>query len=44
MVVELIREAKAEGGSFLGIFHDETVRDAVADRVIDVTRFAPEAA
>ena len=44
VVVDLIREAKAEGGSFLGIFHDETVRDAVADRVIDVTRFAPEAA
>jgi alpha-D-ribose 1-methylphosphonate 5-triphosphate synthase subunit PhnL len=44
VVVELIREAKAEGGSFLGIFHDEAVRDAVADRVIDVTRFAPEAA
>jgi alpha-D-ribose 1-methylphosphonate 5-triphosphate synthase subunit PhnL len=44
VVVDLIREAKAEGGSFLGIFHDEAVRDAVADRVIDVTRFAPEAA
>jgi alpha-D-ribose 1-methylphosphonate 5-triphosphate synthase subunit PhnL len=44
VVVDLIREAKAEGGSFLGIFHDEAVRDAVADRVIDVARFAPEAA
>ena len=44
VVVDLIREAKAAGGSFLGIFHDEAVRDAVADRVIDVTRFAPEAA
>ncbi|MBN9023771.1 MAG: phosphonate C-P lyase system protein PhnL [Rhizobiales bacterium] len=44
VVVALIREAKEEGGSFLGIFHDEAVRDAVADRVVDVTRFAPEAA
>ena len=31
----------SEGGSFLGIFHDEAVRDAVADRVIDVTHFTP---
>lgn len=44
VVVELIGEAKAEGASFLGIFHDEQVRNAVADRVIDVTRFAPETA
>jgi alpha-D-ribose 1-methylphosphonate 5-triphosphate synthase subunit PhnL len=44
VVVDLIREAKAEGASFLGIFHDEAVRNEVADRVIDVTRFAPEAA
>jgi alpha-D-ribose 1-methylphosphonate 5-triphosphate synthase subunit PhnL len=44
VVVDLIREAKAEGASFLGIFHDEHVRNAVADRVIDVTGFAPEAA
>jgi alpha-D-ribose 1-methylphosphonate 5-triphosphate synthase subunit PhnL len=41
VVVDLIREAKAEGASFLGIFHDEQVRNAVADRVIDVTGFAP---
>jgi alpha-D-ribose 1-methylphosphonate 5-triphosphate synthase subunit PhnL len=40
VVIELIRDAKANGASFLGIFHDEEVRDAVADRVIDVTRFA----
>ena len=44
VVVDLIREAKAEGASFLGIFHDEAVRNEVADRVIDVTRFAPVAA
>ena len=41
VVVDLIREAKGTGASFLGIFHDEQVRNAVADRVIDVTGFAP---
>ena len=44
VVVDLIREAKATGASFLGIFHDEQVRNAVADRIIDVTGFAPAAA
>jgi alpha-D-ribose 1-methylphosphonate 5-triphosphate synthase subunit PhnL len=44
VVVDLIREAKGTGASFLGIFHDEAVRNAVADRVIDVTGFAPAAA
>ncbi|EPR43819.1 phosphonate C-P lyase system protein PhnL [Desulfovibrio sp. X2] len=32
-VVALIREAKARGAAVVGIFHDEEVRDAVADRV-----------
>jgi alpha-D-ribose 1-methylphosphonate 5-triphosphate synthase subunit PhnL len=41
VVIALIGEAKAAGSSFLGIFHDEEVRDAVADRIVDVTRFAP---
>jgi alpha-D-ribose 1-methylphosphonate 5-triphosphate synthase subunit PhnL len=40
VVVELIGEAKAAGTSFLGIFHDDEVRAAVADRIIDVTSFA----
>ena len=40
VVVELIREAKAAGTSFLGIFHDEHVREAVADRIVDVTGFS----
>lgn len=39
-VVDLIAEKKARGIAMLGIFHDEDVRDRVADRVIDVTRFA----
>jgi alpha-D-ribose 1-methylphosphonate 5-triphosphate synthase subunit PhnL len=35
-VVELIREAKAAGAAILGVFHDRDVRDAVADRLIDI--------
>ncbi|RWE75790.1 MAG: phosphonate C-P lyase system protein PhnL [Mesorhizobium sp.] len=41
VVVELIAAKKAAGVALLGIFHDLDVRDAVADRVIDVTAFAP---
>ena len=40
VVVGLIRDARSAGASFLGIFHDDAVRAEVADRVIDVTRFA----
>ncbi len=41
VVMELIRRKKTEGVAMLGIFHDEDVREAVADRIIDVTEFAP---
>ncbi len=37
VVIELIREAKARGSAVVGIFHDEEVRDAVADRHFDFT-------
>ncbi len=40
VVVALIAEKKAAGVALLGIFHDQDVRDAVADRIIDVTSFA----
>ena len=40
VVVELIATKKAAGVALLGIFHDRDVRDAVADRIIDVTAFA----
>ncbi|AZO27819.1 phosphonate C-P lyase system protein PhnL [Mesorhizobium sp. M1B.F.Ca.ET.045.04.1.1] len=40
VVVELIAAKKAAGVALLGIFHDQDVRDAVADRIIDVTAFA----
>ena len=41
VVVELIREAKARGSAIVGIFHDEEVRDAVADRLVDMSDTPP---
>lgn len=43
VVIDLIAEKKANGTALLGIFHDADVRDAVADRIIDVSRFATAA-
>lgn len=40
VVVELIAEQTRAGAAILGIFHDEGVREQVADRVVDVTRFS----
>lgn len=37
VVVELITEAKARGAAIVGIFHDEQLRDQVADQTIDLT-------
>jgi alpha-D-ribose 1-methylphosphonate 5-triphosphate synthase subunit PhnL len=42
VVVGMIADKKREGVALLGIFHDADVREAVADKVIDVTGFAPE--
>jgi alpha-D-ribose 1-methylphosphonate 5-triphosphate synthase subunit PhnL len=44
VVIDMIAEKKQAGVALLGIFHDQDVRDAVADAVIDVTRFAPSRA
>ena len=33
----MIAEKKQAGVALLGIFHDDDVRDAVADRIVDVT-------
>ncbi len=41
VVVEMIAEKKQKGVALLGIFHDEEVREAVADRVLDVSQFSP---
>lgn len=42
VVVAMIAEKKRAGVALLGIFHDADVRDAVADRVLDVTAFTPQ--
>ncbi len=38
--IELVREKKREGVAMLGILHDEDVRDIIADRLVDVSRFS----
>ena len=44
VVVAMITEKKTAGVALLGIFHDEDVREQVADRIVDVTAFAPRIA
>ena len=44
VVVELIEARKREGTAILGIFHDADVRNAIADRIVDVTRFTQTSA
>lgn len=41
VVIDLIAEKKASGAALLGIFHDDEIREKVADRVINVANFAP---
>ncbi len=41
VVVGMIEEKKAAGVALLGIFHDEDVREKVADRIVDVSAFSP---
>ena len=43
-VVELIAERKNAGTAMVGIFHDEDVRNRVADRIIDVAAFSAKEA
>ena len=38
VVIDLIREARGNGAAIVGIFHDDVVREAVADRTIPVRR------
>ena len=42
-VVELIAEKKRRGAAIVAIVHDDEVRRAIADHVVDVTRFSPAA-
>ena len=44
VVVSMIAEKKAKGTALLGIFHDEDVREKVADRIVDVSAFSPRKA
>ncbi len=44
VVLTLIEEAKARGCAIVGIFHDETARARICDRLVDVTGFTPRAA
>ncbi|MET0126656.1 MAG: phosphonate C-P lyase system protein PhnL [Pseudomonas caspiana] len=37
VVLELMNEAKNAGAALIGIFHDRTAREAVADRYLDMT-------
>jgi alpha-D-ribose 1-methylphosphonate 5-triphosphate synthase subunit PhnL len=39
-VVSLIEERKRAGTAILGIFHDAAVREALVDRIVDVSAFA----
>lgn len=41
VVIDMISAKKQQGVALLGIFHDEEVRDAVADRILDVSQFSP---
>jgi alpha-D-ribose 1-methylphosphonate 5-triphosphate synthase subunit PhnL len=43
IVVELIEEKKRQGVAMVAIVHDDEIRRAIADRVIDVTAFAAAA-
>ena len=40
VVIGMIEEKKKAGVALLGIFHDEDVRERVADRIIDVSGFS----
>jgi alpha-D-ribose 1-methylphosphonate 5-triphosphate synthase subunit PhnL len=43
VVVELIGEKKRKGVAMVAIVHDDEIREAIADRIVDVTAFAAAA-
>ena len=43
VVVDIVGERKRQGVTIVSVVHDESVRDAIADTQIDVTRFATAA-
>jgi alpha-D-ribose 1-methylphosphonate 5-triphosphate synthase subunit PhnL len=42
-LMDLIEDKKRRGVAIVAIVHDDEVRRAIADRVVDVTRFSPAA-
>ncbi len=44
VVIDLIAEKKRHGTAIVAIVHDEAVRDAIADDIVDVSRFSASAA
>ncbi|MDR7143812.1 phosphonate C-P lyase system protein PhnL [Rhizobium sp. BE258] len=44
VVVGMIADKKKAGVALLGIFHDEEVREAAANRILDVQKFSPRKA
>ncbi len=40
VVIDLIHEKKRDGAAILAIVHDDEVRDAIADAIVDVTAFS----
>ncbi|MCS3471894.1 alpha-D-ribose 1-methylphosphonate 5-triphosphate synthase subunit PhnL [Pseudomonas sp. JUb42] len=42
VVLELMHEARQAGAALIGIFHDQNVRQAIADRHLDMTALAKE--
>ena len=42
-VIELIHARKRSGAAIIGIFHDDDVREQVATRIVDISRFAAAA-
>ncbi|MDP2297214.1 MAG: phosphonate C-P lyase system protein PhnL [Pseudolabrys sp.] len=43
VVVDIVRERKAQGATIVAIVHDDNVREAIADIAVDVTHFATAA-
>jgi alpha-D-ribose 1-methylphosphonate 5-triphosphate synthase subunit PhnL len=43
-VVDLVAEKKRSGTAVVAIVHDQDVRTAIADTVVEVARFTPTAA
>ena len=42
-VIDLIHARKRSGAAIIGIFHDDDVREQVATRIVDISRFAAAA-